>query len=703
MATPGFGENILLVNLSTKEIIKLDTEKYVPYGGGHGMATALFWDFCVEPGDWDLQDAFHPKNMVALVTGPVSGTGVPWGARTSVSGLSPQCYPVQWFGHSNFGGMFGTFMKMAGYTGVAVIGRAESPVYINIVDDKVTIEDASDLWGLTTWETQEEIWKKSGIRYGRQWQEIDDRYTLQRPAIVTIGAAGENMTRVASLVHGGGSGAGQGGFGGVFGSKNLKAIAVLGSKGIKIADPKALKDAREFHDSQWPSRGGGFSFGGASVGSACVACGHQRKCHNRDRAWSQDSDDCAESTWFSLTTEDAKGLNPRGPEISRMNRKGTDIVQQLGINGMETCFQGPMAFPTTHNPDFPIQPEVPAYSALGWYMKKMYDMGVIGPGTKFDMAPLDMNNFPSMEFMKIYGIALANRSGIGNLLAEGTARFCEALGRTDDFSTLCRQTMWGYMDHWSMPGVDWAYGNLLDSRDINSHDMGMSNPSGGRRGGSTGGKKWTCEEYVKVLAERTTRNNHYWFDFGWEGKQAYETGIFSRHKAEFVSWRMHYWTYYKESVGYCDWGFARLFSAAHPKGYGHTPDVEPRYLNAITGRNDTFQDGLEMGRRAWNLKRAIFALQGRHKKMENFTGYYYKPGASYCGFDTEKPVYDGKNWDWKNCRELYFTKDGVEHWKTQLYDVEGWNKDSGYPTRKTLEDLGMKHVADYLKSKNKLG
>ena len=106
------------------------------------------------------------------------------------------------------------------------------------------------------------------------------------------------------------------------------------------------------------------------------------------------------------------------------------------------------------------------------------------------------------------------------------------------------------------------------------------------------------EDYVKLLAERTTRNNHYWFDFSWEGKQAYETGIFSKHKAEFVSWRMHYWTYYKESVGYCDWGYAKLFNRSHPKGYGHTPEAEPLYLNAITGKNDTFEDGLEMGRRA---------------------------------------------------------------------------------------------------------
>ena len=705
MATPGYAGKILLVNLTSKEIKALDTEKYEQFGAGHGMATALFWEFCVEPGDWDLQDAFHPKNMVALMPGLLGGTGVPWGARTSVSGLSPQCYPIQWFSHSNFGGMFSTFMRMAGWDGIAVVGRAESPVYINIVDDKVTIEDAKALWGLTTWKCQEEIWKKSGVRYGEDWQEIgDDRYTLQRPAIVTIGAAGESMTRVASLVHGGGSGAGQGGFGGVFGSKNLKAIAVIGTKGISIANPKALKDAREWSDRTWPPGPGFGGFGSSTdIQSCCIGCGQQRKCHNRNRAHSQDSDDCAESTWCSLTKEDANGLAVRGPEMNRMNRKGTDIVQELGINGMETCFQGPMAFPTTQNPNFPIQPEVPAYTALGWYMKRMYDMGVIGPGTKFDMAPLDMKKFPTMEFMEIYGIALANRYGIGDLLAEGTARFCEKLGRTDDFNTLCRLTMWGYQDHWSMPGVDWAYGNLMDSRDINSHDMNMGNPSGGRFGGfGGGGKKWTCDEFVKVLAERTTGNDPYWFDYSWEGKQAYKTGIFSKHKAEFVAWHMHYWTYFKESIGFCDWGYAKLFDRSHPKGYGHTSEIEPKYINAITGKNQTFQDGLEIGRRAWNLKRAIFIMQGRNRKMEKFSGYYYRPGASYCGFSTEKPIYDGKNWDWKNCRELYFTDDGVEKWKDHFYAAEGWDRETGYHKRKTLEDLGLKNVADVLASKNRL-
>jgi aldehyde:ferredoxin oxidoreductase len=112
---------------------------------------------------------------------------------------------------------------------------------------------------------------------------------------------------------------------------------------------------------------------------------------------------------------------------------------------------------------------------------------------------------------------------------------------------------------------------------------------------------------------------------------------------------------------------------------------------------------MEIGRRAWNIKRAIFVLQGRHRDMEKFGGYMYRPGASYCGYSTELPIFDGSKWDWMNCRELYLEDKGVEQWKTNFYNVEGWDPQTGYPKRRTLEDLGMKHVADVLQARSKLG
>jgi hypothetical protein len=115
MATPGFAGKILLVNLTNRQIGSLDSAKYEAYGGGHGTAAAVFWDLCVAPGNWDLQDAFDPRNVVSLMTGPLAGTGLSFAGRTSVSGMSPSSWPVNWFCHSNFGGSFAPMLKLAGW------------------------------------------------------------------------------------------------------------------------------------------------------------------------------------------------------------------------------------------------------------------------------------------------------------------------------------------------------------------------------------------------------------------------------------------------------------------------------------------------------------------------------------------------------------------------------------------------------------
>ncbi len=689
MATPGFAGKILLVNLTTKQISALDSAKYEAYGGGHGTATAVFWDLCVAPGGWDLRDAFDPRNIVAFMTGPLAGTGVAFTARTSVSGLAPQTWPVNWFGHSNFGGNFAPMLKFAGWDGVVVQGKSDSPVYIDIIDDKVTIEDAKSLWGLNVWETQEEIWKresiKAPVRYGSEWQKLGDRYTTQRPAIVTIGPAGENKSRIAALIHGGGSGAGQGGFGGVFGSKNLKAIAVVGTGGIKVFDPRGVLEAREWFEAEFPMSGQRGPGRDLKPGvSCCMGC--NRGCHSRIQIRGVDSDSCTEMIWANLPSPPYKRTS-----TSDM-WKATDLVQKLGLNASDLCFMGAASF--TSLPGTEIGSICPANTGAGWYIKKLYDMGVIGPGKKVDTYPLPMDQYEDIEFAEILALSIAQRIGIGDLLADGIVRFAEKIGRIGDLNNILRLPAWGYMDHWTMPTVEWAYGNLVDSRDINNHDMQL---------GPT--KLMPCEKYVQLLASSSPpySDDPFMFDYSWQGEQAYKTGIYSDHKAKFVAWHQHYATYYKESALFCDWAMGNYFNPSNPDGKGATPIAEPRFLNAVTGRGQSFVDGIETGRRAWNMKRAIFVLQGRTREIEKFAGYMYRRGASMANFGTMLPVYDGSNWEWANCRELYLDEEGVEHWKTAFYKTEGWDAETGYPKRKTLEDLGMKHVADVLEANNKLG
>ena len=140
--------------------------------------------------------------------------------------------------------------NMPGGMRIVIEGKADSPVWVDIRNSKVIFHDAQDLWGKDTWATQLEIRDRIKIRRGTKthWQDLralslaesdessgeDVGRTTQKPAILCIGLAGENQTCHAALIHDAGNGAGQGGLGAVWGSKNLKAISVLGTGGIKV-------------------------------------------------------------------------------------------------------------------------------------------------------------------------------------------------------------------------------------------------------------------------------------------------------------------------------------------------------------------------------------------------------------------------------------------------------------------------------------
>ena len=87
--------------------------------------------------------------------------------------------------------------------------------------------------------------------------------------------------------------------------------------------------------------------------------------------------------------------------------------------------------------------------------------------------------------------------------------------------------------------------------------------------------------------------------------------------------------------------------------------------------------------------------------MEKFSGFMYRPGASYPKGDF--PVYDGSKWAWLPCTEIFLDEQGVEQWKTAFCTIEGWDTKTGFPTRNTLVGLDLKHAADVLQVENKLG
>ena len=179
------------------------------------------------------------------------------------------------------------------------------------------------------------------------------------------------------------------------------------------------------------------------------------------------------------------------------------------------------------------------------------------------------------------------------------------------------------------------------------------------------------------------------------------TGIYSEHKVKQVAWVKHYEKFWIGSNGFCGWRWPMYFTNNSADQRGPTPQAEPRFFNAVTGKKISFADGMELGRKIFTLDRAIWTIQGRHRDMEVFPDYVYEQSSR----GEVLPMYDDKTKKWSysagSGRKLDRAK--VEEWKTKFYAFEGFNTTNGWPTRKTLEDMGLKKVADVMQSKDKLG
>jgi aldehyde:ferredoxin oxidoreductase len=676
--TNGYAGKILRIDLTSKTIHTIDTAQYEEFGGGVGISAAIFWDLAVEPGDWDLQDAFDPRNVISLMTGPLAATGVPGAGRTSVCAIAPESFPTPLFHRTSFGGRFATMLKQAGWDGVVVQGKADRPVWINIINDKVTIEDAKSLWGLNTFETQGQILSMVAgrTRFGEEWMQAGDGYTTARPQIVCIGPVGESITRVAALIHGSGISGRTGGFGGVFGSKNLKAISVIGTGSIQAADPKGLVDTRIWHIQNFPRARA------AAGTSACMPCVNNDR--RRDSYYGGEAM-CADQFWFM-------------GDLMR----GADVAIKWGICTWATKFGGAMEANMPNAPAL-FKGRVPMEPGMGWYIKYLYELGVLGPGKKIESHPLPMDQWDKLTFREIFCDAVARRIGIGADLAEGTLEAAKKWGRLEEDlnSGALRFPAYGASWHHSLPGVDWAYSYIFMSGDPMWH--GFFGLTGGSGFGG-GPPAYTAEQLVEMMAAKVVPldGDPLMFSNCWKGEEAKKTGIYSGHKAKMVAWARRYAGFYNESMSICEMMLPNFIGRSANGIAGPSPELEYRYYQAVNGNKKTFADTMEIGRKIWNMERAIRVMAGRHRDKEQFAPFMYMPGATFA-LPGEKAVYQDGKWSFENQNDLYLDKAGVELFKTNFYQLEGWDVKTGWPTRKTLEGLGLKRIADTMSAKGRLG
>ena len=211
---------ILRVNLTagTVKSEPLNMQWARDYIGSRGLGTK----YLVEEVDAKV-DPLSADNKIIWATGPLTGTMASTGGRYTVITKGPLTGAIAC---SNSGGYWGAEFKMAGWDMVIFEGKSAKPVYLYVNDDTAELRDAAHLWGKSVWETEESL--KKG---------------LQDPLVrvSSIGKAGENQVLFAAVVNDLHRAAGRSGVGAVMGSKNLKAIAVRGTKGVgNIKNPKAF-------------------------------------------------------------------------------------------------------------------------------------------------------------------------------------------------------------------------------------------------------------------------------------------------------------------------------------------------------------------------------------------------------------------------------------------------------------------------------
>lgn len=215
----GWNGLFLRVNLSRMKAVakKYDVKLAENFLGGRGFAAKILWDE-LKPGT----DPLSPENKLVFTAGPLTGFALPSSGKLVVAAKSPL---TGGYGDGNIGTLAAVQMRKAGYDAIIVEGKSEKPIVLLVQDKQIDFLDAGDLWGLNSFKTESLLRQVYGPTAG----------------VLTIGQGGENLVKFANIVCQEGRAGGRPGIGAVMGSKNLKAVVIIGSGDLPAAYPKELK------------------------------------------------------------------------------------------------------------------------------------------------------------------------------------------------------------------------------------------------------------------------------------------------------------------------------------------------------------------------------------------------------------------------------------------------------------------------------
>jgi len=408
----GYAGSILHVDLGRKKSrMELLNEDFCrQYIGGNGFAISLLYN-CSKP----KVDPLSPENPLIFAVGPFAGTIVPTGGKYIVQAKSPL---TNFMGEAVSSGFWAHALKQAGYDAVLIEGKAEKPVYLFIDDDVIQFVDAGHLWGTDTIEAMNRIKK-----------EVGD----ENIGIATIGPAGENLVRFANIANDRHRQAGRTGMGAVMGSKNLKAVVVRGTKGVKVSNLEALMQAcKEIYETSQGPLTEGYRFSGTPASLLF----HQSVAALPTRNWQDGVFELAEKIGDKYVGERwvVKAIACAGCPIAcdHITVVKEEVGKVLGSVEFESLYAlgsqcGVGDFPAINRAvdlcDRLGMDTISAGVTIGWAME-CYEKGILSDKDTDGLQLTFGNSEAQLEAIK----RTAHQKGFGALLAQGVKSASEIVG-----------------------------------------------------------------------------------------------------------------------------------------------------------------------------------------------------------------------------------------------------------------------------------
>ncbi len=619
-------ERIAYIDLSNREVTTRDIPDDLlrKFLGGLGMNAYLLYNHAPQG-----VPALDPRSPLIFGAGILNGYMDISASRFQVSGKSPE---TGLYGTANAGGFFGPEMKLAGFQHLVITGKAAQPTYLWIHDGRIDFRDASKLWGKDTFDTQQLV-----------MEDLAD----PEVHVACIGQAGENLVRFACVMQGLKRAAGRTGMGALMGYKNLKAIAVKGTKSLDTKDPTTLLETAKRHYRQitkskiFPvlSRYGTLTiFALQNEGGQIAAYNNQLNYFEEaegkledevfDEKYREKNVSCFAcpihcTGRFKIDSGPYKGVFGEGPEYYYMSGFGAvvgnadwevvlaggDLINRYGLDvGSTTGY-------------------------IGWLME-LWQRGIVDR----EMAAPYTLEWGNAEAILGLIHQMANKKGLGGIVAEHGVWAADVIGRGAE----------KYLHR----GKNLIHESAINDRAAKGTCLGEATTNRGfchLRGRSSFELFGMPEEVLTKIYGTPVDPNFQ----SWRGKPA------------MAIWTQHFTTI-ADCLGTCK--FATMWPGSITNmGYEHFCET----LKAIKGWEITPKELMEVGERVWNLERMFNVRESTIRRDGDMPPeIFYQPNKL-------EPL-----------KGVKMDKAEYEKALDEYYTLRGWNLD-GTPKPETLERLGL--------------